>query len=217
MYNHRLTCEALTRGDPAATRKLAARQLAGLEAVAPSGSKVTADFLRNLNLSLYHGILYTLNLSLTDCLIDNERLLALPSPAGTLAERIIGAYDDALRGASLDARAVELASHYIRQHLDEALTLEHVASRVYTNKCYLCRMFKTVYGTTFLAYVTEQRIHRAKTLLGSTRQSVSAIATACGYSTAAYFSTIFKKETGVTPREYRRGAEGRGAGVLAGG
>lgn len=67
-----------------------------------------------------------------------------------------------------------------------------------------CRVFKSNYGISPLKYVTELRMTRAKCLLRDTHQPVSEIAHILGFYNLGYFSKIFKKSTGYTPREFRR-------------
>ena len=65
------------------------------------------------------------------------------------------------------------------------------------------RTFKTQVGYSPLAYQTRLRIERAKDLLQATDLRVSEIAQRIGYQNPMYFSSTFKKHTGMTPLEYR--------------
>ena len=56
---------------------------------------------------------------------------------------------------------------------------------------------------TFIEYVTLKRIEKAKELLSGTSESTSRIAAFAGYKDANYFRFVFKKTTGLTPKEYR--------------
>jgi two-component system response regulator YesN len=68
--------------------------------------------------------------------------------------------------------------------------------------------FSTVFaqqsGKTFTEYLTGLRMNRAKELLRETDKRSSEIAFEVGYNDAHYFSYMFKKQTGMTPSEYRK-------------
>lgn len=92
---------------------------------------------------------------------------------------------------------------FLEEHCAEKLTLESVAERFFLNKHYLARLFKEQYGVSVNGYLTQVRITRAKQMLRFTDQSIAAIGVQCGMEDANYFSRIFKKVEGVTPRQYR--------------
>ena len=72
------------------------------------------------------------------------------------------------------------------------------------NKDYIRRCFEQEIGKTPLEYLTLLRINQAKMLLvQSTFKSVSDVAEKCGFSDPLYFSTLFKKHTGLSPSKYR--------------
>ncbi|MNW70066.1 HTH-type transcriptional regulator YesS [compost metagenome] len=56
---------------------------------------------------------------------------------------------------------------------------------------------------TFVEYVTQQRIEAAKFMLSSTDKSITAISSGVGYQERRYFTKVFQKQTGMTPKEYR--------------
>lgn len=91
----------------------------------------------------------------------------------------------------------------IRQ-VDNKVTLESVAGDVYLNKTYVSHVFREMTGISFSDFVTEVKVDRAKTLLHYPDMSVSTAADMLCFSSAGYFSAIFKKHTGVTPTEYRQ-------------
>ena len=63
-------------------------------------------------------------------------------------------------------------------------------------------MFKTATGITILDYITSCRIARAKELIETTDMNLAEIAEAVGYSHATYLSIVFKKQEGLTPKQY---------------
>lgn len=70
---------------------------------------------------------------------------------------------------------------------------------------YFRRCFKSVTGMTPLSYLTTLRINQAKTLLGQNSFiSVTTVADNCGFKDSFYFSTCFKKHTGLSPSEYKK-------------
>ena len=73
------------------------------------------------------------------------------------------------------------------------------------NASYLSSLFKKCTGVNFIDYVTDQRISAAKVLLDDPLRSTAEIASMIGYESASYFTRAFKKRTGMTPTEYRKG------------
>jgi AraC-like DNA-binding protein len=59
-----------------------------------------------------------------------------------------------------------------------------------------------MYGLTIYEYRTQVRIQEAKNLILKNKYSITEIAGMCGYSNASKFSAVFKKYTGINPREY---------------
>jgi len=94
---------------------------------------------------------------------------------------------------------------YIGAQLGEDISLKSAAACVSLSESYLSHLFKREMGESFSDHLQKQRIERAKYLLAKTADSVNAVAAACGYEDCSYFCRVFKKVTGMTPREYRRG------------
>lgn len=92
---------------------------------------------------------------------------------------------------------------WLRLHYGEDLSLEQVAQGVGMSPFYFSRLFRTTYNQTFLEYLTDYRITSASRLLSTSDISIRDIAALVGYSDANYFSKVFKRHFGVTPREYR--------------
>lgn len=95
------------------------------------------------------------------------------------------------------------AEEYIDHHFQEPITLEDTAAQFDLSPYYFSKLFKETNGVTFIAYLTEVRIHRAKELLESTRLSQKEICFEVGYHDPNYFSRVFKKNTAYSPSEYR--------------
>tara|TARA_B110000503_G_C6943181_1_gene327829 strand:+ start:228 stop:728 length:501 start_codon:yes stop_codon:yes gene_type:complete len=79
-----------------------------------------------------------------------------------------------------------------------------LASNSNHNYHYLSRLFSEVKGITIEKFITAQKIERIKELLFNNEQTLSEIAFTMDYSSSAYLSTQFKKETGMTPSEFKK-------------
>ncbi|MEG0934836.1 MAG: response regulator [Clostridia bacterium] len=87
---------------------------------------------------------------------------------------------------------------------DSNVTLHDVASHVALSNNHFCTVFSQEMGVTFTEYLTGVRIAKAKELLKGTAMRTSDIAYAVGYNDPHYFSYLFKKNAGVSPRDFRR-------------
>lgn len=92
---------------------------------------------------------------------------------------------------------------YIEQHLDNDLSLIQLAEITHFNPQYLSRLYKQVTGIGISDKILELRLSEAKRLLDNTNRKIQEIATAVGFQSAPYFTRFFKKQTGLTPQEYR--------------
>ncbi len=101
-------------------------------------------------------------------------------------------------------RLVRDAMNYISGHFASRLTLQEVADYLHLNPSYFSRIFKQSFGSTFKEYLTQVRIEEAKRLLANTEYSLLDIAVAVGFDNQSYFTSVFKKYTGITPGQYRK-------------
>jgi two-component system response regulator YesN len=96
------------------------------------------------------------------------------------------------------------AQEYIeRNFAKKKLSVDEICQDLYISPSYLSRLLKRHLGKTFVDTLTDFRIEKAKQLLAGSDLNVYTVADAVGYSDPHYFSTIFKKMTGVPPSEYR--------------
>lgn len=99
---------------------------------------------------------------------------------------------------------LEKAKDYINNNYsDDTLSLQKLADQLYISACYLSMIFKKEAGETFLKYLVRVRIDAAKELLRNTDLRTAEIAEKVGYPDINYFSFFFKKNVGLSPREYR--------------
>ncbi|XZE45047.1 helix-turn-helix domain-containing protein [Pirellulaceae bacterium SH467] len=105
--------------------------------------------------------------------------------------------------ASGSKQLVEVAIEYMRSHLFESRSIEDVAFRAGCSRARLFAVFKEETGMTPNDYWQRLRIESSQQLLRSTEKSITEIAIHCGFSTSQYFSSVFRKYVGTTPKEYR--------------
>lgn len=107
---------------------------------------------------------------------------------------------------TVSRKKLELSSikEYLDGHYTEKIILDDLADKFFINKFYLSKIFKETYGTTISNYLISKRITRAKQLLRFTDMTVDEIAASVGMKDANYFSRMFRKVEGSSPREYRK-------------
>ncbi len=98
---------------------------------------------------------------------------------------------------------VEAATKYINERLTEDLTVFTLAEQFHVARNYFSRLFKKEMGEGCNEYITRLRIEKAKQLLGASRLKTYEIAEKVGYNDTNYFSLAFKKNTGMSPKEFR--------------
>lgn len=92
---------------------------------------------------------------------------------------------------------------YIREHLDQDLTLAHLGAVVYMSPFHFARLFQRSTGLPPHRYVVRARIDHAAELLASAAPSIAQISRMVGFRTPSHFSTVFRRITGMTPHEHR--------------
>lgn len=105
------------------------------------------------------------------------------------------------RNAGKD-RLIKDVQDYIDSHIADKLTLSEVAEQFGLSASYFSVLFKQQTGVGFSDYVTTQRIEKAKHLLLSGDVKIYEAAEALGFESAFYFSKVFKKKEGCSPKEF---------------
>jgi AraC-like DNA-binding protein len=106
------------------------------------------------------------------------------------------------------------ARKFIREHLDEKISLIKVAKIVRISPTYLSEKFKEVTGRNFVEYVARARVEKSCELLRTTGARISEIAFASGFQSLSQFNRVFKKVCNQSPRAYRANTETNGAGAI---
>jgi YesN/AraC family two-component response regulator len=105
--------------------------------------------------------------------------------------------------AAVQDDAVDTVKKYIADHLQDKIRAEDLAELVHMNDQYLMRLFKKETGMSVTEYLTDQRMEVAAGLLRKTDRSINFIACCTGCEDSSYFTKLFKKYSGCTPKEYR--------------
>lgn len=95
-----------------------------------------------------------------------------------------------------------------RDYMSEDISLNSVAAEVCMSPSYFSSVFSKEMGKTFIEYLTEVRMEKAKQYLACSSMKTSEISYEVGYKDPHYFSYIFKKTQGCTPKEYRAARKG---------
>ena len=121
----------------------------------------------------------------------------------TIFEEHVKRSDDRSDGRRMvDDALVRDVCVYVNNHHSEALSFGELADRFFISRSTLARAFRSKLGMTVGEYILNVRLSAAKRMLAHGR-SVSETADACGFSSASYFVSVFRREMGQTPAEYR--------------
>lgn len=139
---------------------------------------------------------------------EAEHSLAVKSHLNLLLISLIREFDYAGRAAAMDREhlhTVRRVMTYIDGHFTENLTLAELSHLAGLSPNYLSAFFRRISGSTLWDYIGAKRIDCAVSLiLSDDTLSITEIAERCGYNSSANFNKAFKKQTGMTPREYRK-------------
>lgn len=95
------------------------------------------------------------------------------------------------------------AVKYIKNNLDQPISIQKVADAAYMSKSSFYRYFKNEFGMTPVEYINKERIDYACSLLTSKDKNVTDVSYELGFSSLSHFIKLFKKETGTTPKQYQ--------------
>ncbi|KAB7671266.1 helix-turn-helix domain-containing protein [Bacillus sp. B1-b2] len=103
-------------------------------------------------------------------------------------------------------KPVAESQYYIYKHIYEELNLSRIAEYVQMNPKYLSNLFKKETGITITNYIQKLKIDESKKLLDFTNFPLSKIQALLNFTDQSYFTKIFKKHTGLTPKQYKNGS-----------
>ncbi len=98
---------------------------------------------------------------------------------------------------------VRQAAVYIDENFFEELTLDFFAKKYNVENSYFSKIFRQEIGENFVLYLTKKRLEKATQYIREDEASLTEIAFMVGYADYTYFNRVFKKNIGISPREYR--------------
>ncbi len=139
------------------------------------------------------GSMQLIQLSLEELII---RLLRKRGVNNTEKDKLVVNYDD---------KIINEIINYLTKNLAEKISLSDIANKMGYGKTFLCTRFKEVTGKTIFSFFTELQIEEAKNMIRKSKDNtVAAISDALNFSEPTYFCSVFKKITGMSPKEYSK-------------
>ena len=92
---------------------------------------------------------------------------------------------------------------YIEENYTKKISLDEIAEALHANRSYLSRLYKSKSGVNLFDDILSRRIELAKEYMRTTDRKVYEISQAVGFDDTGYFSKVFKKLVGMSPKEYR--------------
>lgn len=160
-------------------------QLRRVPVLVMSGRTLTFDDIRRLD----HAFVT----------FHSKAIISTEETAASLHRALSGA--DALPQQT--STLVKHALAYLQQYHSQPISRQELATAIGVSKDYLSHIFHQELGFSPWEYLNRYRIQQAKTLLRATNRSITEIATQVGFDDLSYFSRVFNKHTGCSPRAYR--------------
>jgi len=111
---------------------------------------------------------------------------------------------DALNDDTEEHRLLKRAKLYIEDNLSSSLRIEYVSQELGISSRHLSRLFHSQLGQTFVHYVQERRVQKAKDWLLNSDIAIKDIAERAGFESVHYFTRVFTRKLGVAPAKFRK-------------
>lgn len=147
-------------------------------------------------------VAYTLSDTYTQSVDNAHSVSQVAAVSHTMYDDFIRRVNQIRRNSGV-SRPVRICCDYIDIHPEREISLSLLAEMVGYAPSYLARKFKEEVGISINLYVRAARIHRAELLLSSSKLSIQEIADYLHFCSGSYFAEAFRKETGISPTDYR--------------
>ncbi len=167
-------------------------------------SSVADQSILDKHILLANGIAFRelMETILEEC--SAKRSLYRENAGALLKQLLVGLLRDRVNNASRGAQVVEKVIEHIRAHYSQPVTGAQLSRRFGYHEYYLNRLFLKHTGSTIHQYLLDVRIGSAKKLLINTDLPLGVIAEQTGFNSNTYFSSYFRKFTGVSPAQFRK-------------
>jgi len=179
------------------------------EAINPDSIELVPTFIQS------DPLIYNLGLALkSELKSDNFGCRSyVDSLATALAAHIVRKYSTrqpklSQYSGGLSRYALQQALNYINDHFHQDLKIAEISTVLGMSSYYFCRLFTRSMGLSPHQYLTQCRLERAKQLLKKTNLQIIEIAAEVGFNSQSHFITLFKKQVGITPLQYRKEFKG---------
>ena len=150
--------------------------------------------------------------SLSDAYIRKCELLQTPDRIINLQYHMVLDFTSQVSNLKLHGNSSALAAavaEYVRHHLSDPVSTEKIAEKLHFSRTWLSRKFHEETGIPLSDFIRIKKTEEAQRLLRYTDKSLREIRVYLGYSSQSHFQTVFKKQLGVTPMQYRRNPSDR--------
>ena len=144
---------------------------------------------------------------LSDIYIREIEKVDLPEELQAIEYEMVITFIKAVRDYRKDPyqnEIVDKAIHYIHDHILQSISLSEVADAANVSANYLSSLFHKVVGIPLKEYINRKKIEESKYFLEHTNSSLLDIALLFGFSDQSYYTVLFRKYNGITPKKYRQ-------------
>lgn len=153
------------------------------------------------------GVKEDLAYAMSDSYIQTMEKCTTIQEIQKLKVRALRDFVNAVKNQKLSApysRAVRKSIQYMRSHIQDKISVKELAETVNLSTSRYSHLFKEETGMSPMAYFQKEKIENAKQMLNDSKFSIYEISTILGFSNESHFIKVFRKETCMTPGEYRK-------------
>ena len=171
--------------------------------VKETAEEITAKFQEFLKVEAWAGISDVYDDIFQTDMAYNSAYMALQLAKGHGNKRIVCAQTSDNGMANGNSIMQEIAEYIHQNYTIAGLSLNDLSEAIHLSPSHLCRLIKKYENTNFMVWLTKVRVKMAAELIRTTDMKVYEICEKVGYNNPQYFSVVFKKYMGCSPRDYK--------------